>query len=525
MLISNLWKEKVYCMRFHKSIKNLIVSWVGQLLYIIINLYVRKVFTARLGLDVLGISGLFSNIISILSFTELGIASAMCYSLYKPLAEQDTGCIQSIMYLFKLVYKCIGIVVLVLGIGLVPVLHLLVKELGNYENIYIYYIFYVVNSAVSYFYIYKATLIEANQDRYIKILIHYVCVCMMGIVQIVFLLVIPNYFFFLVLQINFTVLENICISREADKMFPYLKNKKNNLPEKKILKEIKHNIIGTALNKFTILNATDNILISRYVGLGITGIFSNYTYITSGIGQILVQVYGAVQAGIGNLNVLEDSGKVQKTYRELMFDGHFMYSFSFVIILNCISDFVYFWFGESTILDILVVYLHLLNFYIAGIRTANITFLNAMGLYWRGKYRGILEGMLNLVISIVLGSRIGLSGIIIGTFISEICVGVIMEPYILCKYGFRTGTFFAVSAMLKNVVFLLVSSILVMQICKMVVFPNILLQLAVKGLLSGFLYLVMMYIVYGRTFEYKKLIERIQYIVGRVIKKRRNNKV
>ncbi|MCM1262518.1 MAG: hypothetical protein NC313_07320 [Butyrivibrio sp.] len=506
-------------MRFQKSIRNLLISWIGQLAYIIINLYVRKVFVARLGLDVLGISGLFSNIISMLSFAELGIASAICYSLYKPLAEQDTDCIQSVMYLFKLVYRCIGILILMAGIGLIPFLHILVKEINNYENIYVYYGLFVINTAVSYFYVYKATLIEANQDRYIKILIHYVCVCMLGIVQIVSLLFFSNYFLFLVLQISFTLGENICISMAANKMFPYLKEKKNKLPEEKVLKEIKHNVVGTALNKLSILNATDNILISRYVGLEVTGIFSNYTYITSGIGQILVQVYGAVQAGIGNLNVLENLEKVKKTYKELMFCGHFMYSLCFIIILNCISDFICFWFEESTMLNMVVVYLHLLNFYIAGIRTANITFLNAMGLYWRGKYRGILEGTLNLVISIILASRLGLSGIIIGTFISEICVGCVMEPYILCKYGFRTSIFFSISTMLKNGILLFTSSALILIICQKIIFSNILLQMIIKCVISGGLCIVITYAVYGRTYEYKSLIGRIRHIMSSVKQK------
>ena len=125
-------------MRFQKSIKNLLASWSGQAAYIVVNLFVRKVFINVLGADILGISGLFSNILTILSFAELGIASAVCYSLYKPLAEQNVSAIQEIMYFFKFVYRWIGIFILVAGTCFVPVLSILVPEVKSYDKIYIY---------------------------------------------------------------------------------------------------------------------------------------------------------------------------------------------------------------------------------------------------------------------------------------------------------------------------------------------------------------------------------------------------
>lgn len=502
-------------MRFRKSVKNLLVSWVGQAAYIIINLFIRKVFINALGADILGIGGLFSNILSVLSFAELGISSAICYSLYRPLAEQDIEKIRQIMYFFKVVYRWIGIFILVAGTGFMFGLSLLVPEVDNYKNIYIYYELFVINTAISYFYVYNATLIEANQDRYIKIVNHYLWVCLLGILQIIFLIYFQNYIIYLILQIVFTLVENICISKIADRKFPYLKEKKCSLPEKKILKEIRKNVAGTSVNKLRALLvlATDNILISRFAGLTVTGFYSNYTYIVNGVSQILIQIYGAVQAGIGDLNVREDIGRVREIYKEILFYGYTFYSFGFIVLMNCISDFICVWIGKEATLNSVVVYLNLWCFYLTGMRETNIIFLNALGLQWRGKYRVVLEGVINLGISVVFGMRIGLPGIIVGTLISGIVVGGILEPEILCKYGLKTNILFWIVPFMKYSICSVVASYFIWIVNSKILMENIAGMLFVKAAVSFILYFTIVYVVWGRTEEFKRLKNRLYLLL------------
>lgn len=501
-------------MRFQKSIKNLLVSWLGQVVYIVINLFARRIFVNTLGIEILGVSGLFSNILSFLSFAELGIASAVGYSLYKPLAENDIESIQKIMYFFKLAYQGIGCLILVIGTCLIPTLDTLVPAVSGINSAYVYYELFVINTAVSYFYTYKATLIEANQDRYLKIANHYFWVCLLGIIQIISLYYFQNYIIFLMLQVTFTLIENICVSKIADKQFPYLKVSKKQLPSKKILTEIGRNVIGTSLNKAgsVLVTATDNILISRFVGLIATGFYSNYTYVTNGIWQILIQIYAAIQSGIGDLNIREGTEYVKKIYKEIIFVSFIVFYFGFLVLLVCMQDIILIWIGETSILDISIVYVCLYNFLISGIRSANITFINALGLYWKGKYRVIIEGILNFILSVILGKYYGLIGVLLGTTISGIVTGFILEPYILCKHGFQSKVWFVWIPFLKYITHAVVFSTITEVICSSIAYQNIFITLFIKLIICFMVYFSSIYAVYKRTYEFKQLIHRVRNI-------------
>jgi len=500
-------------MRFQKSVRNLLVSWLGQAAYIIINMFVRKIFIDILGADMLGISGLFSNILSFLSFAELGIASAVCYSLYRPLAENDEKSIREIMYFFKIAYRMIGIFILTAGTLMLPVLYRIVPEVSQYKDASLYYEIFVINTALSYFYVYKATLIEANQDRYMKILNHYLWVCMLGIMQIAFLFFFRNYIVYLMLQTIFTLFENICVSKIADRHFPYLKENKKGFPRKETLREITRNVAGNFLNRFgtTLVTATDNILISRFVGLAVTGIFSNYAYIVTGVSQIFRQVYDAAQAGIGDLNAQSGIGRVREIYKEVLFDGYMIFSFGFVIMANCIFDFVGLWIGKDAMLPMGAIFLHLCNFFVAGMRTCNMVFINAMGLQWEAKYKGILEGLLNFVISIIWGAKLGLTGIILGTTISTIIVGVIIEPYILCKHGLRTEIGFVLVPLLKYIVCAFGTVILtgIINWRIMTESGGTIGRLIIKFVISCALCMIIFYVLWRTKAEYRSLQCRV----------------
>ena len=213
-------------MRTISSILNLIVAFGGQFIGIIISFVARIIFLQILNAEYLGINGLFTNILTILSLAELGIGSAMNFSLYKPLAEKNKEKIKSLMYLYQKAYRIIGIIILTLGIAITPLLPYFINEMPSIpENIYFIYVLFVVNTGISYFFSYKRALIISDQKRYIATFYRYGFYFLLNLAQIICLVVTKNYILFLVLQIIFTLLENIFVSMKADKMYPYLKEK------------------------------------------------------------------------------------------------------------------------------------------------------------------------------------------------------------------------------------------------------------------------------------------------------------
>ena len=215
--------------RTANSIKNIKYALIGQMLALLVTFVSRIVFVTVLSAEYLGINGLFTNILSILSLAELGIGTAIVYSMYKPIAENNVEKIKSLMKLFKKTYTLIGLIIIALGIMLVPFLHFFIKDIPEVDYINLIFIIFVVNSAISYFFSYKRFLIIANEKKYIASLYRYAIFIAMSIFQIIILYATQNYILFLSVELVATLSENILVSLRADKMFPYLKEK-NILP-------------------------------------------------------------------------------------------------------------------------------------------------------------------------------------------------------------------------------------------------------------------------------------------------------
>ena len=149
-------------------IKNISAGYIANVANILIRFVSRTVFIYTLGVEFLGISGLFSNILGILSFAELGIGAAINYYLYKPVADNDIEKIKSYMLFYKKAYQVVGIVVAIVGLSIFPFLKYIVKDPGKLGNINIYYLIFLFNSVYGYWIIYKYSLPLAEQKGIFK---------------------------------------------------------------------------------------------------------------------------------------------------------------------------------------------------------------------------------------------------------------------------------------------------------------------------------------------------------------------
>ena len=279
------------------SIKNSSFSIITQVLTVVINFVVKTIFIYTLGSEYLGINGLFSNIITMLSLADLGLGIAIPYSLYKPLSTEDHEKIKSLMYFYKRIYNIIGIAVLMIGFSITPFLPFLIKEMPeNIPHIYLIYMMFVTHSASSYFFVYKKFLIDADQKGYITSKITFLFSTVLSIVQMILLLTTHNFILYLGSSIVMVILQNIYISKKAEYLYPYLKEKKVQEIDKQEYKEIKKNVSSLFIYKIgsVIMNGTDNIVISKIIGLVMVGIYSNYLMIINSIYNILNQIFNAI---------------------------------------------------------------------------------------------------------------------------------------------------------------------------------------------------------------------------------------
>lgn len=417
------------------SIRNLTFAMTGQVVGLVVSLISRLVFVRYLTTDYLGLSGLFSNILTMLCLVELGIGPAMTYSLYKPLAEDDQSKIKGLMGLYKKVYNIVGIVVIILGFMILPFYRFLIKDVPSISHLDIIFILFVLNTAVSYFYSYKQSLINADQKRYITTCFQYAFFTLLQIVQIIVLIFTQNYIVFLITQVIFTWVQNVAVSKYADNMYPYLKNKGYDKLSEEDLNPIKKNVGAMVFHKVgsMVVLATDNILISRILGLFWVGLYSNYNLITKSLNNVIYQVFNSIVASVGNLGVQEDKEKVTDVFEKVFFLDFWIYGFSSICLFVLFNPFIRLWLGEKYLLDEPVVFIIVLNFYIYGMLKAVRTFRDASGLYYYDRYKPIFEAVINLVASIIFARKIGLSGILIGTIVSTLTTCFWVEPWVLYR--------------------------------------------------------------------------------------------
>ena len=500
--------------RTENSIINSAMSIVTQVLTVVLNFAVKTVFIKMLNDEYLGVNGLFTNIITMLSLADLGIGIAIPYSLYKPLAKKDEHKINVLMNFYKKVYTIIGIAVLLIGLSLTPFLGLIIKDIPkNVPHLSLIYILFVIHSASSYFFVYKKFLIDSDQKGYITSRIIFTFSTLLSIIQIILLVTTKNYILFLLSSIILVIIQNIYISSKANKLYPFIKNKTDEKLEKEDMEGIKKNVSSLFIYKVgtVIMNGTDNIIISKFIGLIIVGFYSNYVLIINSITTVLNQIFNAITSSIGNLVVTTNKKRSKEVYDNLNFANFWLYALFGVCIIVLINPFINIWIGKKYVMGFSIVFLLVLNFYVLGMQSVTNSFRNAYGLFWIAKYRPIIMVIINIVISVVLVQFIGIEGVLIGTLISRLLTTAWLDPYIVHKYGFEISPKSYYVDYLKYLVIFTAISIILNYFVSMIAINNIfiLILIAILVVISVNVILVLLFF---KTSEFNYFYDKIKKI-------------
>ena len=270
--------------------------------YIAVNLLkflVRMVFVKTLPIEYLGVNGLFSNILVMLSLAELGIGPAIVYSLYKPLAYDDKETVKSIMRLFKYVYIAVGGIILVLSLALFPFLDNFIKNGQSVPQVHYFYLVFLLNTVVSYLWTYKRSLLIADQKQYVVNIYQAAVQVLVAVLQIIFLLIFADYWCFIILMLLGTVLENFSIARKADKEYPYL-----NEAAKVLDLDIKHQIVKNTKAMIChkiggmVVFSSSNLVLSKFAGLAAVGLYSNYYMVIAALNTFAARLTASSGANV-----------------------------------------------------------------------------------------------------------------------------------------------------------------------------------------------------------------------------------
>lgn len=423
--------------RVNNAKLNIFIGIFVQVIATILSFVSRKLFVLFLDVEYLGVNGLYTNILSVLSLAELGLGSVVMYSLYKPVAEDNRPLIRSLLQYFRKLYSVIAIVVMAIGVLLIPFLKFIVTSDLPENDLIVYYLLFLVNSVVSYFVAHKIALLAANQENRIQKLVTLGTTLLLQLIHIGVLLLYPNYMLYVCASIVVTIIGNCALGWITDKRYRYIRDN-DDIPVVIDKVSIKTNIKSTAVYKFSIvlLNNTQNILISVMVSTLAVGLYSNYLIIVTALQAFLSIVTSSLSNSVGNLNAANNKDRLLSIFRMLVFAYHLISYFCAICMYFVFNDFITIWLGSAYHLDTFAVFAIAFNFYLTNLLTPIWSFREATGQFVKAKYIMTAAALLNIMFAFPLGRFFGVGGILIATSVSKLLTMVWYEPRILFRHIF-----------------------------------------------------------------------------------------
>lgn len=508
--------------RTKKSFLNIGSNFLIMITKTILTFVTRTVFIHYLGEEALGLNGLFTNVLSMLSLAELGVSTAINFSLYEPLAQKDKKKISELMSFYRKAYTIIGIVVGVVGIILIPFLKYIINDIANIDNVYLIYILYLINTVSTYFIAYKETLINADQKGYKLAGIQFIGLVALNVFQIIFLLLTKNFIVYLIIQFITLfiqrVVTNIYITKNYNDINFNCKEKIENKDLQVIVKNVKA-MFFHKIGEYCI-NSTDNLIISAFINVATVGIYSNYLTIINLLNNFIFMIYNGLGASLGNLVATESNEKKEEIFKKMNFIAFCIYGLCSVCMINVFNDFIKIWIGEKYCLSLSIVLMIVINFYLTGMRVPSSTMKSSAGLFDVDKYTPILQSIINLVVSIVLVQKMGLIGVLIGTFVSSIAIPSWQRPYLIYKYILKKSSKKYFIEFFKNVVILAVCTTLALFINNLIIINNLYIQFVVKGIITASIFAISVILIYRKTDEFKYIVNTISNLFRRKICKK-----
>ncbi len=492
---------------------NVFSSVILNFLMILISFLSRLIFIRYFGEYYLGINGVFANLLGILSLADLGMSTALMYSLYKPLADNDEEKIAALIHFFRRIFTGVAIVITVVGLTLLPFLQYVINMEVEIPYIEIYYIIALLTTASSYLFVYKSLLIKADQKGYIVNKIQGIYGIISFAIQVVIIVGLQSYMAYVIALLILSVLGNVIINITANKMYPYLKKRHTKLEERE-RKVIGKNFKSLFIYKFciTLQTYTDNLMISIFVGTLVVGYYSNYTLVLGAMTTLLILVFDNIKSSVGNLIVSNaDEENHFRYFKVLDFFNFWAVGFLSVAFLVCLTDFIELVFGEHYVLSFGVLFLIMLNFYKTNIRQAVWVIRETTGLFNKTKYISLVSSILNMILSLVLGYYMGLSGIILGTILAHFLYAWWREPFIIFGQYFKVSPGIYFRSYLVRMLIIGLAFIATYFLCTFVTIENLYLNFGSKVVISAIVpnLVILLFSYKTEEFQYlKRLIKR-----------------
>lgn len=507
--------------RSKNAVRNVAFSWILKLYSLLVPFAIRTIMIHTIGMQYLGLNSLFSSVLQVLNLAELGVGSALVFSMYKPIAEDDTVTICALMRLYRKYYRIIGLVILVVGLVITPFVPKLISgTVPDDMNVYVLYLMNLAATVVTYWlFAYKNSLLSAHQRGDVSSKITLVISTIQYALQIAVLFLLKNYYYYVLIIIAFGIIGNIVTAIVVDKMYPEY-HAVGNLPKEQI-KEINRKVrdLFTAKLGCVVVESADTIVISAFLGLSALAIYQNYFYIVTAISGFIMALYTACTAGIGNSIITETQEKNFNDLKKFTLIISWIAGFCMCCLACLYQPFMQLWVGKENMLDYSYVICFCAYFYIRQINSLLNLYKDAAGIWHKDRFRPLVTAFANLIMNLIMVQFWGLYGVLLSTVLSMLFVGMpwlytnlftVLFKFNPVKYIFKTLLYTAISAA-SCVVCVLISN-------KFINFESLILTMIVRGVLCCVVPNIIYIVCYRKTAEFKGSLSLVNGITKGKIK-------
>ena len=482
----------------------------------IIPFLMRTAMIYFMGVQYLGLNGIFASVINVLNLAELGVGSAMVYSMYKPIAEDDHSTICALMNLYRRYYRIIGLVIAAAGLCLLPFIPLLVKDdLPPEINIYLLYMLHLSATVLSYWlFAFKNSLLQAHQRSDLISKITIATSTVKYILQLLVMIFVKNYYLFVVILLATQIMQNLLCAVVSNMYYPMYKAQ-GSLSRDKI-SDINKRIrdLFTAKVSTAVVNSSDPVVVSAFLGLSILAVYQNYFYIITALISMIEIIFWACTAGIGNSIVVESREKNFTDFKKLTLIIAWLAGFCTCCLLCLFQPFMRIWMNgnESLMLGMGEVICLCVYFFISEINRILNTYKDAAGLWRETKYVPLANAVVNLSLNLILVQFWGLYGVLLSTLIGFVAVEIPLLLHNLFRTIFeKDGLFSHVRNLLFYTGTTLFACVLTYVVC-LPVHLNDIATLLVRSLICLILPNLIFYAAYHKKPEFKQCLITIDFL-------------
>lgn len=497
--------------RTKNATRNIIFGVILRAYQIIVPFLMRTAMIYLMGVQYLGLNSLFTSVLQVLNLAELGVGSAMIYSMYRPIAEDDNTTICALMKLYRTYYKLIGLIIAVVGCILTPFIPKLISgDIPQGINIYILYLLNLGATVLSYWlFAYKNSILQAHQRTDIVSKVTLITNTIQYVLQLFVLWIFKNYYLYVIVMLVTQALTNIVTAIMADKIYPQFK------PKGELHKEEIHQINQKIRDLFTaklggvVVGSADTIVISAFLGLTTLAVYQNYYFIMNSICGFITVIFSAITAGIGNSLVTESSEKNYNDFKKFTFIICFILCICCCCFVGLYQPFMKLWVGKKFMLSFSFVILFCILFYCLELAMVWATVKDAAGLWHSDRFRPLIGACANLIMNIVLVQVIGLYGIILSTVFSYIFISMPWLIHNLFKFLYNESLKVYLKDLSMYILVAILATTITTIICRKITFVGIF-ELVFKGIISIIIPVSIEILCYRKKEEFKESIKLVK---------------